>query len=322
VTESPRGTPAIPPNLAGTICNSRAVAADRDNTPAFVSGDAALEYLIRFEHPDCFLREFPSAGALSRSSEAEIYGAQPDDVVAARQRLMNHLEAHVPCVTKDVSPPDGRRDAPLRILAAGDSITHDYLSWAYLLERAFDCRAAGTVRIENCAVSGATSAGVLLPLVRALSRHHDLVIVMVGTNDALYPDGCGKPLVSDAETVANLAAIRTMVAAVPASPRLMWITPPPVDPDAMRRHPIVSFEPISHRRATVEAKIEIVASQPEPVVDLRQVLGRPSEAWLIDGVHPSIEAQVRIARAVGRALEETHRASVERHVRPWPLANQ
>jgi len=192
----------------------------------------------------------------------------------------------------------GARDG-LRVVALGDSITVDRLSWFDLLAAALEQvhGDSGPVML-NLAVSGATSADLLerFDLVHAADPTH--LLVMAGTNDARrhgYQDAT--EMVSLDETRRNLAALRDLCAAeLGCWTRL--ITPPSVD--GVRLKEAFSGQPVGWRAPDIDDIASAVLDVDPRAIDLHAGLPVRSRPELLetDGIHPSAQGQLEIARMV------------------------
>jgi lysophospholipase L1-like esterase len=185
-----------------------------------------------------------------------------------------------------------------RILALGDSITDDAQSWAEILRHLLE---GCDVEVVNAGVSGATSTD-LLGSVRLLAAvEPTTVVVMIGTNDSVRMGDVAKTLVSDAEFDANLRALGEAIAAR-AGVRLVWMTPPPAHEGLLAQSG--TFEGVRLVQGDVLRKAEVVRKLPGPVVDVMAAFGDPPDAalFLEDGIHPNLEGQKAILRALLRTL--------------------
>jgi hypothetical protein len=124
---------------------------------------------------------------------------------------------------------------------------------------------------------------------------------MIGTNDSVRMGEVPKTLVSDAEYDANLRALGEAVAARPGA-RLVWMTPPPAHEGLLARSG--TFEGVRLAQSDVLRKAEVVRGLPGPVVDVLAAFGDPPDATLFleDGIHPSLEGQKAILRALLRTV--------------------
>jgi acyl-CoA thioesterase I len=244
---------------------------------------AELETLVRFEHPAKLLSvaELPGAAELDAAAQATAYRTDAETVVALRARFRNQV----------AEAARGLDVAPGRIVALGDSITDDLLSWAEIL------RAAG-LDVVNAGVSGDTTADVLRRLYGVVLLEPEVVVTMLGTNDCQRHNG--ELLVSPEESARNLAAIAAWLRPV----RLLWITPPPVDEAALAR--AVGSRPFAVRDADVRAVAAAIRALGDPVVDLHEVFAGRAGLLMEDGVHPTLAGQTAIAAAVAAALGHSH----------------
>jgi lysophospholipase L1-like esterase len=249
--------------------------------------DEAAELLVRFEHPAKFLGvlELPGAAALGEAAIAAAYALAPARVAALRAMFAEQARAAA-------SSLDASGLAPGVVVALGDSITDDLVSWAEILRWALDGR-DGAVLV-NAGVSGDTTADVLRRLHGVVALRPSLVITMLGTNDCQRHGPSAQRLMPAAATRANLAAIAGWLQA--AGARTLWIAPPPVDEAALAR--AVGDRLFSMRDADTAEVAAMLAALGGPVIDVRDTL---RDALLPDGVHPTLAGQTRIAAAVAAA---------------------
>lgn len=189
---------------------------------------------------------------------------------------------------------------PLRagqtILAVGDSITDDLQSWAEILRHLLDLRG---VRVVNGGLSAHTTAMVLRrwPATLAQTRP-DWVICALGGNDVTrIGSDPAKPQVSLAESVANLRELRRIGTEVES---WVWMTPVPVLEERIAAYTPFTYSRVAWRNTDIVALADQVMSFSEPVVDLTATFGVPADPDLQgdDGVHPTIEGQIAIARTL------------------------
>jgi lysophospholipase L1-like esterase len=187
------------------------------------------------------------------------------------------------------------------VLALGDSITDDLLSWAEILRHLVD----PGVTIVNCGLSGHTSAMVLRrwpPILNELKP--DWVLCLLGTNDVTrVGPAASKPQVSLDETVANLVELRRIAAAKGVG-RWVWLTPPPFVEERAAADPgSILGESGWHNDDVLALTIEMRRFA-DPVVDLCEVFGLPPDPVLLDpdGIHPSLDGQAAIAAALVERL--------------------
>lgn len=262
--------------------------------------DEELEHMLRFEHPEKLVEGFPNASALGERWLAEVYGLTPAAVRSARHRFADVIDRAAAELLREADVAESLRRAPLRagdvVVAFGDSITDDAQSWAYMLE-ALMRRAGKPLAVLNMGISGATSQDLIVRLSAVVPKRPDWIITLVGTNDAALLWRSSEALVSDQQTKRNLMALRTaMIERTDA--RLVWMTPPPVAPEQLREHFIARRYPVEVSCHRVQQKARLVRALPDAVVDLHAAFPTPPGDLLIDGVHPSVEGQRVITRAL------------------------
>jgi lysophospholipase L1-like esterase len=265
--------------------------------------------LLRFCHPERILAttRLPGLDALDANVLAELYGIDAETHRRTRARWRREAEAAVESALDDELA-RGLRALPFRpgdrVLAVGDSITADRQSWVELLRIALAAtRGRDRIEVANGGLSGDTTAGAVTRLRSLRSVRPDHVIVLLGTNDARrHGRRHGVMLVSHRETARNLAALRRGLAAGGAP--IAWITPPPVCPARIASDPLLREADLEWRPHEVAVKRRLVCRQPDAVVDLWPAFGLPvrPELMLADGLHPSLDGQLAILRAVTRRL--------------------
>jgi lysophospholipase L1-like esterase len=179
-----------------------------------------------------------------------------------------------------------------KIVALGDSLTAAPRSWAEVL---------GAI---NLGVPGDTTVHLVSRFAEVVARDPELLVVLAGTNDARrHGADASKMLVSDSETKSNLELLATLAREQTAA-RTVFITPPPILEDKIRRAPLLRREAVSWLAEDVARKAAIVAGLDCQVIDSRAVLKPPLDALLLaDGLHLSAKGQVRLARWVLRCLD-------------------
>jgi acyl-CoA thioesterase I len=251
--------------------------------PAPALADDAVELLVRFEHPAKFLAVLELPGVLSEAAVAEAYAITPSRLAAIRADLAAQVREAAAGLDASGLPAGV-------IVALGDSITDDRLSWAELMR----CALAGRddVVLINAGVSGDTTADVLRRLHGVIAARPDLVITMLGTNDCQRHGPARARIVPAEATRSNLRAIAGWLRDAGAA--AAWLTPPPVDEAALAA--AVGDRQFTVRDADVAEVGAMLASLGGPVVDVHGLL-EPGDL-LPDGVHPALQGQRRIAEAL------------------------
>ncbi|MHA6801558.1 SGNH/GDSL hydrolase family protein [Bounagaea algeriensis] len=188
------------------------------------------------------------------------------------------------------------------VLAVGDSITDDAQSWAEMLRHLLHLRRpADRIQVVNAGLSTHTTAMVLRRWPATLATTSpDWVLCALGTNDVTRVGPApAKPQVTLDESLANLAELRR-IAEIGAHPSWVWMTPPPVCEDRIAAFPGFQHGQSTWANADIAAFAEALHGSAEPVVDLVSAFGTPADPQLQgpDGVHPTLDGQAAITRAL------------------------
>ena len=274
---------------AGRYAGGRAFGLPAPELPA--PDAAALELLVRFEHPAKFLavKELPGAALLDDACLAAAYGTTPDVLAEVRARLEREVREAAASLDAGGMPRG-------TVVALGDSITDDLQSWAELL------RAAG-VALVNAGISGDTTIDALERLYGVVSLQPVLVLAMLGTNDCQRHGPARARLVSPRDSLRAAAEIARWLEC-----RVVWIAPPPVDEAALAR--TVGERPFELRGRDVEALTAALRDSGFELVEPPLTTAH----LLPDGVHPSLEGQRVIAEAVLRALQSSSGGGAGGHI--------
>ena len=260
------------------------------------------EALLRFAHPERILAatRLPGVDTLSGKVLADLYGIDTDAYERTRRRWRAEAERAVEAMLDDTVVAR-LRALPLargtRVAAFGDSITADRQSWAELLHLALDAaRARDRIEVINLGLSGDTTAAAFTRLHALRAAQPDLVLVLLGTNDARRQDGI--MLLSHRETARNVRLLRGVVRR--AGLRCAWLTPPPFMPDRVAADAAMRERGVSWSLADVATKAAIVRAQRSGVIDLWPAFGEPVDGDLLlaDGLHPSLAGQQAILSAL------------------------
>ena len=254
------------------------------------------------------LRVYPNLGVFDEQVVAALLGCEPERLREIRSALDSVL--NLACDELFAGPGfgDSIRSLPFAsddvVVAVGDSITADALSWMELLVLAL--RRAGRVGPEviNAAISSVTTSDLIANFESVVSRNPSHVIAMIGTNDARrHGQGAKARMASPSETARNLQLYVEMVRDLSRA-QLILLTPPPIDEERARQHRPFAESHVSWRFNEVVEVAEIARSQHCPVVDIhRAFLGPYLSTYLsADGVHPSVAGQKRIVTVLVEAL--------------------
>jgi acyl-CoA thioesterase-1 len=190
------------------------------------------------------------------------------------------------------------------VVGLGDSITDDYTSWCEILREVLAMRRPQDgIRVVNEGVSGNTTTEVIARFINVVRRDPDWVITMIGTNDArMHGLKPAKPMVSSEETEKNYHALRAY-AQNQTHARWCWMTPTPVIPEKIAAHWFLSDEQVNWSNEELRTRAGFLLGMPDPVVDLQAAFNPLDPAWLLaDGLHPSLEGQKVILRALVKKL--------------------
>ncbi|SNT27075.1 acetyl esterase/acyl-CoA thioesterase-1 [Streptosporangium subroseum] len=269
---------------------------------------ALTERLVRFQHPEKVLGYL---GGLDDDRIAALYGL---DSGSYRQIRRSHDEQAHRAATELLDDPEfaGKVDrlpfAPgQRVVAVGESITDDLLSWFEILRHVLDLRRpADGIVLTNMAVSGQTTTQALTTLPGLSFQRPDWVLCMLGGNDAQRLGSADGPtLVSLAETERNLRALRDLITErTPA--RWVGLTPTRVDETRVRAYQPFQRAGITWVNRDIDAIGTFLNAQPDPVVDTRPVIaGQAGERFhLDDGLHLSLAGQQALTAALVDTLTD------------------
>lgn len=191
------------------------------------------------------------------------------------------------------------------VVALGDSITDDAVSWAHLLERVLS-EVDPTIIVRNHGITGNTTGEVLHRLDTIARDRPHWVIQMIGTNDARRHGGIAAMTTSSQETARNLRLIDTFVAGELGAAHIR-MTPPPTLDARVRAWAPFAGEGITWHADDVSAVADIVRAEDPAAVDIHSVFTREGAERLLlaDGVHPNLEGQKRILRALVESISSS-----------------
>lgn len=267
-----------------------------------------LEKLVRFQRPE---KALPYAGGIDERTAAALFGTEVEHYRAALAALDAQRADAAARLAQRRSVQDALAALPFtrrdRIVAIGESTTADRLSWFELLRTLVEEeRPELELQFDNLAISGASTTQVLAALPGIRRRPAEWVLCMLGSNDAQRVGGATGPhLVSREETLRNLSALRAL-AAPDARTRWVWITPTPVDEAASGAFPFFRAAGISWANGDIAALASALGALSDAVVESAPAAAAAradgGEAFIDDGVHPSLRTHEELAARVLAAL--------------------
>jgi lysophospholipase L1-like esterase len=241
---------------------------------------------------------------------ARLADAQADDLRVARAILDQEAAE---CAEELLADPHfiaAARSLPFRsgdvIVALGDSITDDAVSWAHILELVLRTTSPGVV-VRNHGITGNTTAEVLQRLDIIEGEGPDWVIQMLGTNDARRHGKILAQTTSATETARNLAILSTFVSDQLGA-RHVTMTPPPTIDAWVGAWEAFELESITWRATDIEAIADAVRSSDEAAIDIHAAFTRAATDTLLidDGVHPNADGQKLIVTTLVDSLSTSH----------------
>lgn len=266
---------------------------------------AQLEYRLQFAHIEKALAAW--AGAGDDGNLAAIIGCGADEYKRIKTLYATRVRAAAAELMADPKFATHIMRLPFAkgsvVVGLGDSITDDWQSWLELLKQCLKlCRAGDEIQVVNAGISGDTTSQMIARFSAVVELKPDWVICFGGTNDArLHGKRPIKTLVSLDETEKNLRALRNFGATECPLANWLWLTPATVDEPAIAAHWFLGEQnKLAWRNSDLSAIANSVKRMPDPVVDLQGVFGLPpdKDCLLDDGLHPSLEGQKAILRAV------------------------
>ncbi|NEN04992.1 SGNH/GDSL hydrolase family protein [Diaminobutyricibacter tongyongensis] len=264
--------------------------------------DPLLEKLVRFQHPE---RSLGYVRALSDETLASLFGTDTGtyreavaQLDAQRAEAVRRLAARQDVREVLQHPPFERGQA---VVATGESTTADRLSWFELIAALFDAERPNLeLRFENLAVAGSTTTQALAGVSALRRASGDWVFCMLGGNDSQRFGGAtGTRLVSSAETVRNLRALRDLAQRDEAN--WVWLSPTPVDEELVAQFRYFQLAGITWTNEDARGLAAELSALGGAVIDAFDA--EPvAEPFLDDGVHPSLSAQESLAVHVLTAL--------------------
>lgn len=267
----------------------------------------ALRERVRYTHPE---KDYFYLPAFQREDfVARIYGLDVDTYRAIRADFAATARGAAEELLTDDAFASLVDKLPFQpgelVVAIGASSTDDLQSWFEILRHLIDIRRPDDgIRLQNMAISGQTTADAVGQVLWSLRQEPDWFLAWVGANDAgRSGNGATKTNVSLEETGRNLTNLRSLAAAQSDAP-WVWLTLWSVDEERIAAYPGFTMGQFTVRAEDLDAISNLVRQQPDPVIDIGALFGRPPvpEYLEIDGVHPTLAGQQLIARTVVEQL--------------------
>lgn len=261
-----------------------------------------LEYTIRLMHLEKTLALLPG---VNDTVVATLLGTD----LATYHEIQEGLRAQVLQTARDLLADnafaalvDRLPFAPgAKVIGFGSSTTDDSLSWLELLRAVMEQRRPqDRVRFINAGVSGDTTTHEIARMNTVTSEHPDWIICHISSNDGRrHGTSPIKPLVSPEETAKNLVMLRHF-ASSQTTARWVWMTPTPLLEERVAEFPLFQASQVRFFSQDTARIVDLVLKQPDPVVNLWELFGQPTDPELVfwDGLHPSLQGQKRILRAL------------------------
>jgi acyl-CoA thioesterase-1 len=271
-----------------------------------------FRYVLQFQHKEKVLGQIPG---VNDATIAALWGIDAATYRQTRDRFAARAARAARDLLRDPEFAARIDWLPFRpgetVVGLGDSITDDDQSWLGILGCALaQRRPQDEITILNEGISGDTTAQMISRFLDVVLDEPDWIVCFAGTNDARLHGQCPlKTLVSVEETVKNLEMLRHF-GTTQTSARWVWITPATVIEKQIANDWFLSAFEMQWRNedlaATAAAVTEAANAHHDPVVDLQAVFGIPADRKLLlpDGLHPSLNGQKAITRALVTTLSD------------------
>jgi lysophospholipase L1-like esterase len=264
-----------------------------------------LAYRLQFAHVEKGLAAWP--GASDEAVLASIFGIPLEEFRRIRQSFTDRAAQAARELLAGAEFSAAFDQLPFAkgavVAGLGDSITDDWQSWFEILRHALAIRRPhDSITLVNAGLSGDTTSQMISRFIGILEPKPDWIFCFAGTNDArLHGHRPIKTLVSIEETERNLRALRNFAATQAPMANWVWMTPATVQEDVIASHWFLGRQnQLGWRNSDLAAIAHAMKRMGDPAVDLQAVFGTPPKAGYLleDGLHPDIEGQKAILRAL------------------------
>jgi len=265
---------------------------------------------LRYVHIEKIYDYLP--GMQDEAILAAIFGVDVETYRAARQTFADTVHATAMELLADPAFAAQVDALPFQpgdiVVAIGESDSDDLLSAFEILTHLVSMQRPGDgIEFRNLAISGQATSEAIGRFPAIVAQHQpDWVICGLGGNDTLRNGaGATKPRVSIEETALNLAELRRLATAQSAT-GFVFLTRWQFDPERVAAFPIFQEQQIRILPEDWAAVNDAIRQQDGPVIDLEPLFGTPPGAGYLepDGLHPTLDGQVEIVRAVVAGLTD------------------
>ncbi|HLZ59028.1 MAG TPA: SGNH/GDSL hydrolase family protein [Ktedonosporobacter sp.] len=261
-----------------------------------------LEYFIQLIHPEKTLTLFPG---ISDALIATMLGTDEATYHAIRESFQANIHQAAQELLADPEFAEMVDRIPFaagsKVVGFGSSSTDDLQSWFEILYAVFELRRPQDgIRFVNAGVSGDTTTHEMARFLSVVNEQPDWIICYISSNDGRrHGISPTKPLVSPEETEKNLVMLRHF-AASQTKAKWIWMTPTSLIEERIAAFPPFALGQTMFYNEDSARIAEIVLKQPDPVVNLWELFGHPTDPELVswDGLHPSLKGYTRILQAL------------------------
>lgn len=263
-----------------------------------------LEILVRYFHPQ---RKYPFLrGAFSQAAHASLFGIREQLFSRIHESLILNMQESVDKKLEDATFADKIKqlDFPKgsKIVALGDSLTDDLLSWFEMLRYAVNkVRPEDDIEFVNYATTGDTSSQLLQSVVEAHQLENVAqIFCLIGTNDSrCFGEGVEKTNVSLNEFIDNISTV-TEYSKRKSATNWMWLLPVKVDVARIAADPFLQNLELSWQNPQIEDIQSYLREREEASIEL-QALVTDETFHERDGLHWTLKAHAYVFE---RVIEE------------------
>lgn len=262
-----------------------------------------LDWPLRFVHPHK-APELARLSVLAGTVEPVVAAAlniSVEELASQRAVIASEVRSSALVLLQDPEVRAACRKLPFlpgqTIVALGDSITDDSLSWAHQLDAVLqEIHGDNAPAIVNAGQSGDTTADVIDRLDLVLAHQPDWVIQLLGTNDVRQHGD--RRVFSAGQTGTNLDTIAHLLVDV-GGVGLIRMTPPPVADESVYASTAAPGINLRWDQEDVARVGRHMMRNDQSVIDLHAPLLRQARHLLDpDGLHPNLVGHRAILRVL------------------------